>query len=98
MSGPVCESKAQCQINGLAGTAMVMSVLIVLWAGIEVLASGMSGGEALRLVALLAPTWVSAVYAIVTRVRGRLFGWRGLVIAGGGTAWGIFVLNGVVQL
>ena len=98
MSAPVCESKAQCQINGLAGTAMVMSLMILLWAGIEALSSAMTGGEALRLAALLAPTWVSAVYAVVARVRRQVFGLFGLGIVAAGTGWGIFVLNGVVQL
>ena len=94
MSAPVCESKAQCQINGLAGTAMIMSVMVLIWAGAEAVAAGIAGGEALRLLALLAPTFVSVVYAIVTRVRGQVYGWLGLAITAGGTAWGVFVLNG----
>ena len=91
MSAPVCESKAQCQINGLAGTAMLMSLMILAWAGVEAVGPGMTGTEA----ALLAPTLVSAVYAVVARMRRQVFGWRGLGIVAGGTVWGIFVLNGV---
>ncbi|MBR9844078.1 MAG: hypothetical protein GYB25_13025 [Rhodobacteraceae bacterium] len=98
MSAPVCESKWSCQVNGLTGTAMFMSLMILVWAGIEALSSGMSGGEALRFGALLAPTWVSAIYAVVMRLRRQVFGWFGLGIVAGGTVWGIFVLNGVVQL
>ncbi|WP_297756457.1 hypothetical protein [uncultured Shimia sp.] len=94
MSAPVCESKAQCQINGLAGTAMVMSLMILAWAGIEAVRSGMTGSEA----ALLAPTLVSAVCAVAARMRRQVFGWLGLAIVAGGTVWGIFVLNGVIGL
>ena len=98
MSAPVCESKAQCQINGLAGTAMIMSLMILVWAGIEAGSSGMAGGEALRFGALLAPTWVSAIYAVAVRVQRQVFGWLGLGIVAGGTGWGIFVLNGGMPL
>ena len=94
MSAPVCESKAQCQINGLAGTAMILSLMILAWAGIEAAGPGMTGAEA----ALLAPTLVSAVYAVAARMRRRVLGWLGLGIVAGGTVWGIFVLNGVIGL
>ncbi|MCW9042995.1 MAG: hypothetical protein OQK05_06595 [Pseudopelagicola sp.] len=98
MTAPACDSRAQCQINGLAGTAMALSVLLLVWAGAEALASDMAMGAALWLVALLAPTWVSAVYAGVARWRHRMLDWRGLAIVAGGMVWGIFVVNGGLVL
>lgn len=85
MSAPVCESKWQCQMNGLSGTAAIMSVFVLIWGVID----GVPGDIWLLLPTLLAAGIVGAV-----RLRGRNMGWAGFAIAVAGCAWGIFVLNG----
>ncbi|SFL50294.1 hypothetical protein [Shimia aestuarii] len=98
MSAPVCNSKLQCQRNGLAGTAAFLSAVILGWAGYDVYGAGLSLSAAAMFVTLLAPVWLSVGYVAVMRWQARAVGWVGLAIAAGGTAWGVFVLNGVTRL
>ena len=98
MRAPVCDSKLQCQRNGLAGTAAFLSAMILGWAGYDVLSTGLSLSAAAMFAALLAPVWLSVGYVALMRWQERAVGWVGLAIAAGGTAWGVFVLNGVARL
>ena len=61
MSAGVCESRWQCQANGLAGTAMVLSVAVLAWVLFEVARAGV--GVAASLGLLYAPTFLSVLYA-----------------------------------
>ncbi|MBU2943495.1 hypothetical protein Q4525_01445 [Shimia thalassica] len=98
MSAPVCENKLQCQLNGLVGTAMFLSVMILLWAGYDMLSTGMPLKGAMFLALLLAPTLASLAFAALMKQTGRSMGWAGLAFTAGGAAWGVFVLNGVTHL
>ena len=96
MSAGVCESKWQCQANGLAGTAMVLSVAVLAWVLFEVAHAGVGAAASLGL--FYAPTFLSVLYGALRRVGRQPAGWLGFGVAVGGAAWGVVMLNTIGSL
>ncbi|MCP9482868.1 hypothetical protein NNA36_12935 [Shimia sp. CNT1-13L.2] len=98
MSAGVCESKWQCQVNGLAGTAMVLSVAVLAWVLFEAVEAGAGAAAAASLGLLYAPTFLSVLYGALRRVGRQPAGWLGFGVAVGGAAWGVVMLNTIGSL
>jgi len=95
MSAPVCSSRFQCRLNGVFGTAVALSALMLLWRGAELLSGRAAPGAAL--LGLLPLVLAVALWAGV-RLSTRQPGWASVAIASACAAWGVMLLNGGAQL
>ncbi|MDK3016998.1 hypothetical protein [Pseudodonghicola flavimaris] len=103
MSAYTCSSRTQCRRNGLFGTAVALSAMILGWSGVE-LASGAAEGATvlwglLRLWLLpLLPCVLSVGLWAGLRFSGRAPGRLATALAIAGAGWGVVALNAVVRL
>lgn len=102
MSAPVCESKWQCQLNGMSGTAVAISIASLAWMGFEMLWGHPTLDRLVRLLWLwgvpFGPVVMSVFYAALMRWKRRPMAWFGLFITIGGAAWGVIMLNAMRHL
>ena len=102
MTAPVCISKGQCGLNGLSGTAVVMSVIMLGWIGFGILSADLSARSFGKLLWVWAvpfgPVAMSVLYAALMRWQARPLSWFGLSFTIGGAIWGVIMLNAMRSL
>ena len=95
MSAPICSSRAQCRLNGVFGTAVALSALMLLWRGAELFADGGAIGPALL---GLLPLVLAVVLWAGLRLTTRQPGWASVATVSACAAWGVVLLNGGARL
>ena len=97
MTALTCSSKWKCTLNGLSGTAVAISVLVLGWLAVEFGARDF--GTLLWLWAVpFGPVLMSVIYAALMRWQARPLGWFGLCFTTGGAVWGVVMLNAMRHL
>ncbi len=102
MSAPVCTSKWQCTLNGLSGTAVAVSVIMLGWIAFGLLAADLSARSFGKLLWVwtvpFGPVALSVLYAVLMRWQARPLGWFGIFFTIGGAIWGVIMLNAMRSL
>lgn len=99
MSAPVCSSEVQCKLNGIAGTAVAVSLAALAYVVVDLLLAGASVGLVAWLMLVpMGPVVMSVGYAGLMRVWRQPMGWAGLGITAGGAVWAVVMLNMLERL
>ncbi len=93
MSVPVCTSRVACFLNGLFGTAVVLCVLGVVWAGFDAW-----NGFEVRETLLLLPALAIIALAVVLKLRRQPAGTMASTSAILAAVWTVVALNSGISL